>query len=446
MFTRRSRLKQQTVRGRPHRPGAQRASPAAPDHRPTTMRIALYSHDALGLGHLRRNLAIARSLARAGASTLLVTGVREAAAFPAPDGVDYLTLPGYAKDATGAYRPRFLKTTTRRLAALRSDTMRAALDAFAPDAFIVDKHPLGLYDELVPALDALAAHGTRCVLGLRDVLDEPRRTAAEWAACGGEEAVRDRYAAVWVYGDPRVYDVVRECRLGEAVAERATYTGYLGTGRTLPADPAEGPGHATPPAGSTVDGARRAAEEVADGPIALCLVGGGEDGYALADAFSRADMPSGTHGVVVTGPMMPAAQRAQLRRQAGPAVQVLEFLPDPAPLMARADAVVAMGGYNTVCELLASRAPALIVPRVTPRTEQLIRAQRMAGRGLLDVLHPRRARPSAISAWLDPRRRPRRPVRGRIDLDGLRRLPTLLARALSDAPHAVPTLELADVR
>ena len=37
-----------------------------------------------------------------------------------------------------------------------------------------------------------------------------------------------------------------------------------------------------------------------------------------------------------------------------------------------------MGGYNTYCEILSFDKPALIVPRMRPRLEQLIRARARA--------------------------------------------------------------------
>ncbi len=42
--------------------------------------------------------------------------------------------------------------------------------------------------------------------------------------------------------------------------------------------------------------------------------------------------------------------------------------------MARAIGVVAMGGYNTFCEILSFDKRAIIVPRTAPRMEQYIRA------------------------------------------------------------------------
>ena len=55
-------------------------------------------------------------------------------------------------------------------------------------------------------------------------------------------------------------------------------------------------------------------------------------------------------------------------------------------LMDRASAIVAMGGYNTFCEILSLDKPALIVPRARPRLEQTIRARRAAELGLVSVL------------------------------------------------------------
>ncbi len=60
-------------------------------------------------------------------------------------------------------------------------------------------------------------------------------------------------------------------------------------------------------------------------------------------------------------------------------------------LIAGAKAVVAMGGYNTYCEILSFDKPALIVPRVAPREEQLIRAQRASELGLIEMLLPEEA-------------------------------------------------------
>lgn len=100
-----------------------------------------------------------------------------------------------------------------------------------------------------------------------------------------------------------------------------------------------------------------------------------------------------------------------------------------------------MGGYNSVCELLDARCPALIVPRMTPRTEQALRAHRLARAGWVDVLPPAGATPGRIGDWLAWRTRAPARARRDIDLDGMTVVPRLadrlcrLERISEEAPH-----------
>jgi predicted glycosyltransferase len=110
---------------------------------------------------------------------------------------------------------------------------------------------------------------------------------------------------------------------------------------------------------------------------------------------------------------------------------VLEFIPEPTRLLSRADRVIAMGGYNTVLELLSFEKRALIVPRTQPQREQWIRAERLRNLGLLDVLHPDDLSPGALTAWLAREIGPPPRVRDRIDLNGLARLQHLLREMLT---------------
>jgi predicted glycosyltransferase len=90
---------------------------------------------------------------------------------------------------------------------------------------------------------------------------------------------------------------------------------------------------------------------------------------------------------------MPARKRRKLFRKAKkvPAVEMIEFDSHMENLIAEAKGVVAMGGYNTFCEILSFDKPAIVVPRMTPREEQLIRARRAAELGLIEMLLPEQA-------------------------------------------------------
>jgi predicted glycosyltransferase len=119
-------------------------------------------------------------------------------------------------------------------------------------------------------------------------------------------------------------------------------------------------------------------------------------------------------------------QRLELHTAYNPRLKVLSFVPDSEVLLERADRVVAMGGYNTVCEALSFGKSTLIVPRVHPRREQLIRAERMRDLGLLEVLHPSALNPQTLGEWLARDLPPRPPASQLLDLNGLNKLTSLL--------------------
>jgi len=184
----------------------------------------------MGLGHMRRNLLLAQALQRSRlqAVVLMIAGAREARLLTAAAGVDCIALPSLRKDADGHYHPRHLDVSLQELLTLRAKTTCAALEAFGPDVLIVDNVPRGAVRELDPVLEALrAGRRTRLVLGLRDVLDDPVALQGEWTLAQNEDAVRRYYDAVWVYGDPAVYDPVREYAFAPDVAAKVRYTGYL---------------------------------------------------------------------------------------------------------------------------------------------------------------------------------------------------------------------------
>jgi predicted glycosyltransferase len=397
------------------------------------IRVAMYSHDTMGLGHVRRNLLIAQTLRRGmDATVLMICGAWEAGLFELPDGVDCLTLPSLRKSEDGRYEPRRLEVPVDRLTDLRSRTIASAVESFAPDVLVVDKVPRGAGGELDRTLEVVSRQGARCVLGLRDVLDDPETVRREWRAQASEEAIARFYDAVWVYGDPAVYDPVREYGLRLETAAKLTYTGYLdrrsaaGANRTSAADVIE-------------------SLELPPGRLAVCSVGGGQDGGAVATAFAQAfsegHVTDGMNGLVLTGPFMAAALRQKLRRLCGHGgrLKMLEFVADAGPLIGAADAVVTMGGYNTVCEAMSHGTRALVVPRVTPRAEQLIRARRLEELGMLDVLHPSELSPQRVAGWLAAGDARPPTARASIDFSGLDRLCGLMDSLLNERGTSVPS-------
>lgn len=380
------------------------------------LRVALYSHDTVGLGHLRRNLTIADCLATSQlkASNLLIAGAHEANFFRLPERSDLMTLPRWRKNQHGQYDSGKLAISQLDLSKLRAASIQSALEVFNPHVFIVDKVPQGTSGELLPALQMLRSR-TRCkiVLGLRDVLDDPAVVQRDWLTPGNVQTIDDYFDTIWVYGDPVVYEMRAEYQLPASVSKKIVYTGYIDRRNGELSDRA------------TVDWL----DKVANGRrLVACMVGGGEDGGPLARAFAQTDFDAETTAVIVTGPFMPSEEKRALMSLAESRsnLHVAGFLAEADLLVERADRVVAMGGYNTVCSLIARRKRALLAPRVVPRNEQFIRAQRLAELGLVDCLHPQDVTPARLGQWINtPDDRPQQ-ARCEVNLSGLQNVRQLI--------------------
>jgi predicted glycosyltransferase len=349
-------------------------------------RILTYSHDGVGLGHLRRNLRLIDALLPKlpDAGVLMVTGSQVSSSFQHPAREDNLKLPSLSKVANDHYVSHQLGLDRATVSGLRSSLLVAALEAYKPNLVLVDFYPLGVQGELSAALRALRVRSpsTPIVLGWRDILDSPGQVRREWGETGQLDAIGSLYDRVLVYGCQEVYDPIAQYGLPDVVAERVSFTGYL-------------LGAPSPP--------QRLSD--ADGPTVVCTLGGGEDGQAVAWGFLAAMevlRPKGWTGVLVTGPLMAPADRAALGQAAErQGVSCLTFVMDLPALLAGADVVVAMAGYNTVCEVLAAGTPAVLVPRSVPRQEQVIRATVLSERGLVRTLLPSEATGQRLSSTIE---------------------------------------------
>ncbi len=366
-------------------------------------RVMFYCHDTYGLGHLRRTLTVANYLQRSapGISQLIVTGSPVAHRFQFPEGADYVKLPSITKTRNGDYTSQSLSSGFDDLRNMREEILLSAAQHFRPDLFIVDHAPGGLKGEAVKSLHHIrtALPETRLVVGLRDILDEPSTVRRSWARDGIYELLDEVYDLILVYGHRHFYDVVQEYGLSPRAAEKTQFVGYLGR-----------------ESGRVARHKVRANLDMQTDRLVVVTAGGGGDGTAMLNALLR-DLQGEQHPpfdcLIIGGPLQSQADRGLIQQQLRDRrnLHFLEFTDDLASYLSAADVVVSMGGYNSVCEILAARKPALIVPRTTPRLEQLIRAEILTSRGLLQMVNPRQLTPgrmlARISALLDetPRKR-----------------------------------------
>jgi predicted glycosyltransferase len=347
-------------------------------------RFLMYSQDGMGLGHLRRSSNIAGEIvAREPSSDVLILADSPATrVLTLRAGIDVVKLPTIVKVGSASWKPTAwrngsLSMDIRRVMRLRRQLIMQTFREFRPDVFLVDHMPLGALGELRPTFDFALERSrhTRLVLGLRDILDTPAVIRRAWAELGAYDYL-SAYDRVLIYGERELYDSAAAYRIS-ARARDVAYCSYVSTPLAPLEDDAGG-------------------DEL---PFILVTGGGGADAYPLADIFLqalpmvRARLP--VKAVILTGPNMKPAERAALVARSSPDTRI-ETGPDKAEgLLRRAMAVISMGGYNTLCELLKLRKKALVVPRPGPSTEQRTRTALFAERGLVRALD---------RASLEPRR------------------------------------------
>lgn len=339
----------------------------------------------MGLGHTRRHLAVAEALTELSpeATILLVTGANGVSRLGLPPNVEILKLPSIRKVANGEYSSRSLGVPADDIRELRSRLLLTAVKSFQPNVVLVDKHPFGAGGEFKEGLKALQRQGGRAVLGLRDILDEPGHVLNEWRPYRMQQRIAKYYDQVFVYGHRSILDSTRVYQFPAKLAARTRFCGYVVNRECK---------------GEMVDFHALFPTETSDArPVVLATAGGGEDGFAMLEAFMHAAAGAPWQGLVVTGPMTPAPQLETLTRLAAAnGVTLRQFVPQLPTLFKSIAALVTMGGYNTIAEAISQGVPTVCVPRVTPRTEQLIRAEAFQRLGLLQCVHPEQLEPEIL--------------------------------------------------
>ncbi len=343
--------------------------------------MVIYSHDTFGLGNIRRMLAITEYLLNKipDLSILLITGSPMIHNMHLPKNrFDYLKLPVIGRTSNGEYVAKKLGTNFDDLVKLRSQLIKMAVSNFNPDVMIVDKKPRGIADELHATLDMIHHNmpATSVVLLLRDILDDPKVTRRIWLKNRYFQSIARYYHSVLVMGSKKVFDVCQEYDFPVHIADIVQFCGYINRNHIF--------SKITTPLLFNDVGK----------PKILVTVGGGEDGFVTLNHFIKGLTKHARNEkfstLIVTGPEMSQQYRGEIQNKGEHLrhVQVVDYTPDLMAHMQAANLIVSMAGYNTIVEILAMKKRAIIIPRIKPVLEQLIRAERMDKLGLLKCIHP----------------------------------------------------------
>ena len=342
----------------------------------STFNILMYSHDTYGLGHIRRTMAIASHLRAEGINILILTGSPIAGRFAFPEQIDFVRIPGMIKMTNEEYQPLSIKINPRHALEIRKNIITATAKTLQPHLFIVDKEPLGLKREILPTLRWLrrCMPHSRTILGLPDIMDDADTVRRDWRKRRVYDNLDQLYSEIWVYGNRELYDPIREYGISDAVSAKIHFTGYIP--RKVPS-----------PEG--VQNVRKEHGLQEGDKLVVVTTGGGGDGFTVMDTYLKMleTAPAPFKSILITGPFMPKSERKNLNKRARKqGARLYHFYRQMEKIFAAADVVVSMGGYNTLCEILTQRTVSLVIPRETPRKEQMIRARTFKRQNLIDYI------------------------------------------------------------
>jgi len=378
-----------------------------------TPRVLLYVQHLLGIGHLRRAAAIARGLAAGGFDVAFVSGgeavpsldigaarlVQLAAIRSGDSGFSSLVDDSGAPVSDGLWRARQL--------ALESE-----LASFAPDVLLIEMFPFGRRQfrrELIPLLEAAGERRPRPLVAcsVRDILvqkNKPERLREML------DLLERHYDLVLVHGDPAFADFALTFPAAADIAGKIRYTGFV-VGE-LPAR--------LPPS------ARQ--------DVVLVSAGGGAVGAPLLNAALAARPLTQQRDALwhfITGPNLAVSDFTALEKDAGDKLRIERFRPDFPRLLASCRVSVSQAGYNTLMEILAVGARAVVVPFADGQeSEQPLRARLLAERGLVQVVAPQDLTPAALAAAIDAAAAMPAPSEGLFNLAGAAATAEILHQAL----------------
>jgi predicted glycosyltransferase len=356
-------------------------------------RVLFYVQHLLGIGHQRRGATLTRAMQAAGLSVTYVSGGH---GIPNLDlgGAELVQLPPVR--AVDLYFKKLVDDNDQPIDDAwregRRDALLAAWRKTQPHVIMLELYPFGrrqMRFELLPLLDAALASPLRPVIvsSVRDILVAPPKPERLVEML---ERVRHYFDHVLVHGDPDLIPFDTTFPHAPQIAGKLHYTGYVvdRTGRRGgPGSPGWDEVLVSAGGGAVGDTLLRAAIRArADSALAdrrwRVLVGvkvPEDDFQALTDLAAAVSGPSERGGIVV--------ERAR---------------GDFPTLLMNCALSISQGGYNTLMECMHAGCRSIVIPYAGGlETEQTLRAELLAQRGVITVIDEDNLSPAAISAAID---------------------------------------------
>ena len=348
-------------------------------------RVMFYVQHLLGIGHQRRGATLTRAMTAAGLDVGFVSGGHE---IPNLDlgGARLMQLP--ATRAVDLYFKKLVDENDRPIDDAWRDRRRDILlycwRDFQPDVLVFELFPFGrrqMRFELLPLLDAAHALPNRPVVvcSVRDILVAPPKPERELEML---ERINRYFDHVLVHGDPTLIPFGRTFPHADEIADKLRYTGYVvdASGRRGgPGDPGW--------------------EEV------VVSAGSGAVGSQLLRAAMQARAATRLKDRVwrvLVGVKVEAEAFEALQQHAPDGVIVERSRGDFTSLLMNCTLSISQAGYNTVMEAMRAGCRAVVVPYAGGlETEQTLRAELLAERGVLQTVPESDVTPENIAAAVE---------------------------------------------
>jgi predicted glycosyltransferase len=266
----------------------------------------------------------------------------------------------------------------------RSESILAATINFQPDVLLVDEKPYGINDELKETLAYLqdSLNQTQLILLMKDMLDHPNCIITDWERQGYYHAIRHDYHQVLVMGIQAVWNFSRAYHFSSAMKQKVRFCGYI----SYPADYRD------------IPAVRRSLQVFSYQRLVVVVADGSLEGNQIIMTYlqSLALIPQTEQVQTLilrdaNTPLQPQALQeiTKLIRKVSPRSVIIQDYPKNfIRYLIAADAIVSMGSYEMICQILSVERPAIIIPQIKESQEQLMRTASLKKLGLLKAIHP----------------------------------------------------------
>jgi predicted glycosyltransferase len=351
--------------------------------------VLLYVQHLLGIGHLRRSLRIVEALVREGIRVTLISGGEPLSSLACTSAESVIQLPPIRALDAGfkVLVDEIGRPINDELRTARRSALLAAFGDQQPDALLIEAFPFGrraFRFELDGLIEAARARRPRPLIlcSLRDIVvlpNDPRRPKEIL------DRVRNDFDFVLVHGDPAFIPLEDSFPLASEIGDRLIYTGYIAEAHEA--------------GGAAISDETAGADEV------VVSVGGGAVGGVLlrtAIETRRQGCLAKLGWRLLAGPNLPEPEFTALAAGLPGGVVLERYRPDFPQMLGRCRVSVSQAGYNTVLDILAARAAAVVVPFASGReTEQSLRAERLAARGVLQLVPENKLSPERLASAID---------------------------------------------